>query len=239
MALGAGRGPGRGFLRAAAAAAAAFSISCLAARRAALRFVRGAMDGEDMLLGRGFDLTGAGSAGAAPEPALPTEPLRLVRAGLAGTIEARGAAGRTATLDGRGATRFGVDTDAAEAGREGGLVCSELVELLRESPGSFGAVGGRNWNDDGGPWSLDARSAALLFSRGATVGAWTDATEMVSLRLWPGTPSNVCLSVPSVALVLLTGAGGGRPSRRAVARVMRGAMVGAAVDATAMLSARL
>jgi len=128
------------FLRAAAAAAAAFSISCLAARSAALRFVRGAMDGVEMLLGRGFGRAGAASSGATPES------LRSARVGLAGRMEARGAGGRIATLDGRGAARFtaGVDTEATEAGREGGLVCSELVELLRESPGSFGAVGERN-----------------------------------------------------------------------------------------------
>lgn len=98
-----------------------------------------------------------------------------------------------------------------------------------------------HWNDDGGPWSLDARRAALLFRRGATVGAPTEATEIVSRRLCPGTPSKVCLlsDPPSDGSRRLTGAGGGSPSLRAVARVMRGAMVGAAVDATAMLSARL
>lgn len=51
---------GRGPFLAIAAAAAAFSASCLAARRAALRFVRGAIVGApSALLGRGRGLIGA------------------------------------------------------------------------------------------------------------------------------------------------------------------------------------
>lgn len=134
-------------MRAAAATAAAFSISCFAARSAALRFVRGAMAGLEMLLGRGL---GRAAGGPLLVVAGSAEPLRVVRVGLplGGRIEGRGAVGRTETLEGRGRAAAGrdagVDTDAADAGRDGGLVCcSELVELLRERPGSFGADGAR------------------------------------------------------------------------------------------------
>ena len=41
-------------------AAACFSASCFAARSAALLFVRGAMVGAEMLLGRGFGFAGVG-----------------------------------------------------------------------------------------------------------------------------------------------------------------------------------
>lgn len=69
------------------------------------------------------------------------------------------------------------------------------------------------------------------------MGAATEATVMLSRRLCPGTPSNVCFSELSEGF--RTGAGGVIPRRSEAARVMRGAMVGAAVLATAMLSARL
>jgi len=129
----------RWILRVATAAAAAFSISCFAARRAALRFVRGAMDGaKETLLGRGL--------GRAAPPLLSA----VARTGLGGRTDGRAAAGRTETLDGRGrvddAGRTGaaedVEPDAADAGRarvRDGV--SALVELLRDS---FGAVGARN-----------------------------------------------------------------------------------------------
>jgi hypothetical protein len=73
-----------------------------------------------------------------------------VRAGLAGRIEARGGAGRTETLEGRArvgaGAALGVLMPAALAGRDGNLevFCpNELVELLRERPGSFGVVAPR------------------------------------------------------------------------------------------------
>jgi hypothetical protein len=65
--------------------------------------------------------------------------------------------------------------------------------------------------DVGGAVSFAARKAALLFNLGARVGALTDATEMVSLRLCPGTPSNVAgsgaLALPTIALLGLGFAG--------------------------------
>jgi hypothetical protein len=104
-----------------------------------------------MLLGRGFGLAGA-SPLTLPLLTLPELEFCDVSVGLAlGRIDARGAAGRTETLDGRadGVGRFGVVPPAADAGREGGLAfCpNDPVELLRERPGSFGAVGGRTTND--------------------------------------------------------------------------------------------
>ncbi|KAF7365206.1 hypothetical protein MVEN_00392200 [Mycena venus] len=152
LALGAGRALGRPpAFRAAAFAAAAFSASCFAALSAALLFVLGAMDGVLMLLGRGFGLTGA-SAFSADVAEVGTLAFESARAGCGlalGRMDARGAAGRTETLEGRargGGAAFGVPTPAALAGREGylALFCPrELAELLRERPGSFGAVGGR------------------------------------------------------------------------------------------------
>jgi len=95
-------------------------------------------------------------------------------------------------------------------------------------------------NEVGGVSDFWARKAALLFSLGAIVGALTDATAMDSLRLWPGTPSKVFFAKSSALIVLLLGCGSGWiPSLSDAARVMRGTMTGAAVDATAMFSARL
>lgn len=89
------------------------------------------------------------------------------------------------------------------------------------------------------------RSAALLFSRGASVGAFDDATAILSRRLWPGTPSNV-LAAPCFVLspsgsdfLLSTGVGRGWPNLNDAALVILGAIVGAAVDATAIVLARL
>ena len=120
------------------AAAAAFSASCLAARRAALRFVRGAIVGAT-LLGRGRGLIGALSKAIALSPvALEREAEALSACGvglMAATDDARGTAER------EGATEI----DACEAGRGGGWV-SELKaseDDVRERPGSLGAAGPR------------------------------------------------------------------------------------------------
>ena len=77
------------------AAAAAFSASCLAARRAALRFVRGAIVGApSALLGRGRGLIGALSEAIALSPvALEREAEALGACGvglMAATDDARG-----------------------------------------------------------------------------------------------------------------------------------------------------
>ena len=64
-------------------------------------------------------------------------------------------------------------------------------------------------------------------------------TEIDSLRLCPGTPSNVSLVelVDDTCLVIF--GAGLIPNLNAAAFVMRGAMVGAAVEATAMVVERL
>ena len=97
----------------------------------------------------------------------------------------------------------------------------------------------------GGACSFCALNAALLFNLGATVGAFTDATAILSLLLCPGTPSKVlagpCLVCSPFAdiLFLIAGGGGAWPSLNDAARLIRGAMIGAAVDATAMVLERL
>lgn len=104
-------------------------------------------------------------------------------------------------------------------------------------------------NEEGGASFFLARNSALLFNRGATVGGATLATLIVSRRLCPGTPSNVvpfaraALEVP----LLDVGRGRGRAGSGALpplmrsdaARVMRGATVGGAVDATWIVLERL
>lgn len=106
--------------------------------------------------------------------------------------------------------------------------------------------------------SFDARSCALRFGLGDMVGVLVLETEIDSRLLCPGTPSNVlaCASFnasfalcSSAALALACaivmmgfgrGFGGGAPEMRSdAARVMRGAIVGASVDATGMDSVRL
>jgi hypothetical protein len=229
-----------------AAAAAAFSASCFAKRRAALLFVLGAMDGlAQTLLGRGL------RAGASDElsAVFGLEPLVGFGAGK----------GRAAADDGRGAARRdGGEACGAGAGNCGGSVeLVELCELVLETPGSFGAEaprtgrvisihvivvirGNLHMNEVGGASGFWARREALLFSLGAIVGAFDDATAMDSRRLWPGTPSKVLFATSAELIDLLLICGSGCiPSRSDAARVMRGAIVGAAVEATAMTPARL
>ena len=90
-----------------------------------------------------------------------------------------------------------------------------------------------------------ARRAALRLVLGATVGVFVLATEMVSLRLWPGTPSKFprvggfVRAAVSLAVLRVGFGGGFCPSLREAARVMRGAITGGAVEATTIVSARL
>ena len=90
-----------------------------------------------------------------------------------------------------------------------------------------------------------ARRAALRLILGATVGVFVLATDMVSLRLWPGTPSKVprvtgLVRAPISLVELRIGFGGGCcPSLREAARVIRGATTGGAVEATTIVSERL
>jgi len=92
-----------------------------------------------------------------------------------------------------------------------------------------------NWKEVGGGLSFSARRAALLFCLGPTTGGLVLITEIVSLRLCPGTPSKVSLLLFSEETCLTVfGAGGLMPILSAAALVMRGAMTGAVVDATAI-----
>lgn len=95
--------------------------------------------------------------------------------------------------------------------------------------------------DVGGAESFFTLNSELLFALGDIVGLCTLATAIVSRRLCPGTPSNVPLSlseierrIPRAGVV-----GGATPSLSAAARVIRGAIVGAAVDATEIVVERL
>ena len=93
--------------------------------------------------------------------------------------------------------------------------------------------------DEGGAASFACLSAALLFSLGATVGGRVLATAMLSRLLCPGTPSNVAFCCAALAMLGRFLSSGLIPSRRDAARVMRGATVGGAVDATWIVSERL
>lgn len=89
-----------------------------------------------------------------------------------------------------------------------------LREDLEGARGTEGVTGSLNMKEVGGACSFCALNAALLFNLGATVGAFTDATAILSLLLCPGTPSKVrtgpCLVYSSFvnALFLITGGGG-------------------------------
>lgn len=200
--------------------------------------MRGAIVGPATLLGLGFGLSGF--AGEVEREVLADLVAPLVFT----PLEFVSAARRTdvervpATDAGRGRL-FGPELEGARV--TGGLwwrTDYTVRSLSKKDAGNSQLEGG-------GALSFMARSAALLFVLGATVGAFVLATEIVSLRLWPGTPSKV----PSVTrlvraavslVVLLTGFGGGFcPSLREAARVIRGATTGGAVDATTIVPARL
>jgi hypothetical protein len=219
-------------LRAAAAAAfraaLASSISFFAARSAALLFVLGGIEGgSTMELGRGrpttfFSVCFVGVSMSSFD--LATVPLG---GGLGGN--------ESLVL----IAEYGRRIEASEdAGRDDGVCGLPLV-----------LVGAPRKDDGGGVaaavasfWA--ALNAALLFDLGVIIGALVDATENVSLRLWPGTPSNVRFIFSSSVTVRLTDIGDGSDARpplilSAAAFVILGAIVGAAVDATAIVSARL
>lgn len=133
--------------------------------------------------------------------------------------------------------------EAEEAGRDGGLPADarEVVELERDNPGRLGSLGPLNMKELGGATSFFNRRVALLFDLGAMVGAVaSDATEIVSLLLCPGTPSKPSLALFSEPVDGLRSVVGGLiPNLSAAALVILGAIAGAAVDATEMVSARL
>lgn len=93
--------------------------------------------------------------------------------------------------------------------------------------------------DEGGTASFEALSAALLFSLGATEGGRVLATWIDSLLLCPGTPSKVAFTSATLAIEGLLLSSGLIPSLSEAARVILGAIVGAAVDATLIVSERL
>jgi len=197
-----------------------------------------------MLLGRGLDLAAVTVVVVVPVVVVAFSEVTVE--GLALALVSRIAATEAARLAGY-PEGVAFTTEAWDAGRRigtrGGL--KESFEFVRESAGVLGATGARNMNDVGGPCSLATRNAALLFDLGANVGAFTLATAIDSRRLCPGTPSKRPV-VPFLefswfvnALFLITWGGGACPSLRDAARVIRGAMIGGAVDATAMELIRL
>ena len=169
--------------------ALSFVAAILAALSAALLFVRGVIVGPATLLGLGFGLSGfAGDVEREVLADLVTGLTPLVFTPLEFMFVAR---------------RTDVErVPATDAGR--------VRPLRPELEGVRLRTGGLWWRTDHtirihsskgtgtdsqleGGWVLSfmARSAALLFVLGATVGAFVLATEKVSLRLWPGTPSKV------------------------------------------------
>jgi len=145
-------------------------------------------------------------------------------------------------LLGRGLLSLGGASDAIEGGRaiggerrawtEEGRVLDPVLDGVR-------ATGGLNWKEVGGAFSFSARRAALLFCLGPTTGGLVLITEIVSLRLCPGTPSKIWLLLESDETRLSIFGGGLMPCLSAAAFVMRGATVGAAVEATAIDVERL
>lgn len=125
------------------------------------------------------------------------------------------------------------------------LMLSELWKERRLGPKIKGQVflehGDLHINEEGGPCSFRARSVALLFNLGTMVGSFDDATVKDSLRLCPGTPSNISRTEASSvnALLLTGGAAGCCPSLKEAARVILGTIAGAAVDATVIVPVRL
>lgn len=81
-----------------------------------------------------------------------------------------------------------------------------------------------------------------MFGLGATAGGRVLSTEIDSLRLCPGTPSNTSLlrdPAPEADTARTIFGGSWIPCLSAAAFVMRGAMAGAAVDATWIVDERL
>lgn len=129
----------------------------------------------------------------------------------------------------------------AEFCRDGGRATGALTVYIISAMTTIMKGGNVHWNEVGGALlSLSALNAALLFNLGPTVGGLVLCTENVSLRLCPGTPSNVSLFSELAELTALTNFGGGLiPCLSAAAFVIRGAIAGAAVDATAIVVDRL
>lgn len=145
-------------------------------------------------------------------------------------------------LLGRGLGLEGASGEVKEGGRAVGGERVDWTEEGREfNPVLEGVrpTGCLNWKEVGGALSFSARRAALLFCLGPTTGGLVLITAIDSLRLCPGTPSKVWLLVESDETRLTTFGEGLIPSRNAAAFVIRGATVGAAVEATAIDVERL
>jgi hypothetical protein len=171
-----------------------FVAAILAALSAALLFVRGVIVGPATLLGLGLGLSGfAGD----------TE--REVLAGLVTGLTPLGFTALVFTT-----LEFVFVARRTEVERVPATDAGRVRPLRPELEGVRLRTGGLWWRTDytirthskkdtgtnsqlEGGWLLSfmARSAALLFVLGATVGAFVLATEIVSRRLWPGTPSKV------------------------------------------------
>jgi len=141
-----------------------FVAAILAALSAALLFVRGAMVGAATLLGLGFGLSGF--AGDVEREVLADLVTGLIPLGFT-PLEFVFVARRTDVER----------VPATDAGRVRPL--RPVLEGVRVG------IGGLWWRklEGGLVLSFMARSAALLFVFGATVGTFVLATEMVSLRL--------------------------------------------------------
>ena len=180
------------FLGAFAFPTLSFMAAILAALSAALLFVRGAIVGAQTLLGLGFGLSGfAGDVGrevlvgflAAPVTPLVLVPLVFVFVARRTDVE-RVPATETGRKEVRPVT---LELEGVRAST-GGLWCRTDF-VIRSCPDRD--AGTDSQLVGGGAVSFRARSAALRLVLGATVGVFVLATEMVSLRLWPGTPSKV------------------------------------------------
>jgi len=144
-----------------------FVAAILAALSAALLFVRGAIVGAQTLLGLGRSLSGF-AGDVEREVFADLTPLVLF------PLEFVSVARRTDVER----------VPATDAGR---------VRPFWSEPEDVRLITGGAWRRklEGGVWSFMARSAALRLVLGATVGTFVLATEIVSLLLWPGTPSKV------------------------------------------------
>lgn len=93
----------------------------------------------------------------------------------------------------------------------------------------------------GGAASFCCRREELRFGLGATTGASVEETAILSRRLCPGTPSKVkfCPFAAGGFGVARGFSGNLTPCLRAADLVMRGAITGGAVDATAITDDRL
>lgn len=157
----------------------------MAALSAALLFVRGVIVGAATLLGRGFGFCGfAGDVGREVLAGLVTDmargltPLEFVFVARRTDVE------RVPATDAGRVRPFRLELEDVRGG-----VWWRTDYTVRTCSGKN--TGMVSQLEGGGVLSFIARSAALRLVLGETVGAFVLATEKVSLRLCPGTPSKV------------------------------------------------